>query len=131
MNSGEPATDPGALKHIEAEHRVRQAEAKLQADETRQERGLIFCTSLETPLNPSKVVERFKTLPKKANLPEIRFHDLRYSAATILLNMCVHPKVVLELLGHNEISMIMDIYSHVLPTMQKHAVKKLNDALQG
>ena len=84
-------------------------------------------------LNPSKVVDRFKTLLKRAGLLEIRFHDLRHSAATILLSMGmgVHPKVVQELLGHNQISMTMDIYSHVLPTMQKDAVSKLNDALQG
>lgn len=113
------------------QHRLRQAEVKLQAGETWQERGLVFCTSLRTPLNPSKVIDRFKTLLKKANLPAIRFHDLRQSAATILLSMGVHPKVVQELLGHNQISMTMDIYSHVLPTMQKDAVNKLNYALQG
>ncbi len=113
------------------QQRVRQLEAKLQAGEAWQERGLVFCTSVGTPLNPSKVVERFKTLLKKAGLPEIRFHDLRHSAASILLSMGVHPKVVQELLGHNQIIMTMDIYSHVLPTMQKDAVNKLNDALQG
>jgi integrase len=86
---------------------------------------------LGTPLNPNKVTDGFKTLLKKANLPAIRFHDLRHSAATILLSMDVHPKVVQELLGHSQISMTMDIYSHVLPTMQKDAVNKLNDALQG
>jgi integrase len=113
------------------QHRARQLEAKLQAGPVWQERDLVFCTSLGTPLNPSKVVDRFKTLLKRAELPEIRFHDLRHSAATILLSMGTHPKVVQELLGHNQISMTMDIYSHVLPTMQKDAVNKLNDALQG
>jgi len=57
------------------------------------------------------------------------FHDLRHSAATILLTMRVHPKIVQELLGHNQISMTMDIYSHVLPTMQGDAMSRLNDAL--
>jgi site-specific recombinase XerD len=70
-----------------------------------------------TPLNPSKVVDRFKTLLKRAGLLDIRFHDLRHSSATILLSIGVHPKVVQELLGHNQISMTMDIYSHVLPTI--------------
>src|SRR6266567_3249401 len=69
---------------------------------------------------------RYITLLKRAGLPEIRFHDLRHSAATILLSMGVHPKVVQELLSHNQISMTMDIYSHVLPTMQKEAMSKLN-----
>lgn len=112
------------------QHRTRQLEAKLKAGAEWQERDLVFCTSLGTPLNPNKVVDRFKTLLKRAELPEIRFHDLRHSAATILLSMEVHPKVVQELLGHNQISMTMDIYSHVLPTMQKDAVNKLNNALQ-
>lgn len=59
----------------------------------------------------------------------MHFHDLRHSAATMLLGMGVHPKVVQELLGHNQISMTMDTYSHVLPTMQKDAMNMLNDAL--
>jgi integrase len=82
-------------------------------------------------LNPNKVIDRFKTLLKKANLPAISFHDLGHSVAIILLSMGVHPKVVQELLGHNQISMTMDMYNHVLPTMQKDAVNKLNEALQG
>ncbi|MFL5702579.1 MAG: tyrosine-type recombinase/integrase [Ktedonobacteraceae bacterium] len=100
------------------QHRVRQLEAKFQAGEAWQERGLVFCTSVRTPLNPLKVINRFKTLLKKAGLLEIRFYDLRHNAATILRCMGVHPKVVQELLGHNQISMTMAIYSHVLPTMQ-------------
>jgi integrase len=77
------------------------------------------------------VIDRFKTLLKKAHLPAIHFHDLRHSAATILLSIGVYPKVNQELLGHNQISMTMDIYNHVLPTKQKDAVNKLNHALQG
>jgi integrase len=63
-------------------------------------------------------------LLKKANLPAIRFHDLQHSSVTILLSMGVHPKFVQELLGHNQISMTMDIYSHILPNMQKDVVNK-------
>jgi integrase len=85
---------------------------------------------LGTPLNPNKVLDRFKTLLKRADLPDIRFHDLRHSAATMLLSMKVHPKVVQELLGHNQISMTMDIYSHVLPSMQEDVISKLNDAFK-
>ena len=112
------------------QHHARQLEAKLKASTQWQDQGLVFCTAFGTPLNPSKVVDRFKTLLKKGGLPPIRFHDLRHSAATILLSLGVHPKVVQELLGHNQISMTMDIYSHVLPGMQKDAMAKLNDALQ-
>jgi integrase len=113
------------------QHRLHQREAKLQAGTEWQEHDLVFCTACGTPLNPSKVLERFKTLLRRAELPDIRFHDLRHSAATILLSMGAHPKVVQEMLGHNQISMTMDIYSHVLPTMQRDIVSKLNDAFQG
>jgi integrase len=66
---------------------------------------------------------------EKADLPDIRFHDLRHSAATLLLSLGVHPKVVQELLGHTQISVTMDIYSHVLPSMQQDAVSRLNSLL--
>jgi integrase len=112
-------------------HRISQLEQKLQAGVEWQDHDLVFCTAVSTPLNPSKLLERFETLLKKADRPHIRFHDLRHSAATILLSMGVHPKVVQELLGHNQISMTMDIYSHVLPTMQKDVMNMLNEALQG
>ena len=59
-------------------------------------------------------------------LPIIRFHDLRHTAATIMLSQGVHPKIVQERLGHSTISMTLDTYSHVLPTMQKEAAEKLD-----
>ena len=73
------------------------------------------------------MVERFQKLLKEAGLPHLRFHDLRHSAATILLSMGVHAKVVQELLGHSNISMTMDIYSHVVPSLQKDAMDKWDD----
>src|SRR6185503_19780996 len=94
------------------------------------EHELVFCTSVGSPINPSKMTDRFKTLLRRAKLPEIRFHDLRHSAATILLGMGIHPKVVQEMLGHSNISKTMDIYSHALPTMQREAVNRLSEALQ-
>jgi integrase len=60
-------------------------------------------------------------LLKKAGLPLIRFHDLRHTAATLLLSLHVHPKVVQELLGHSQIGITLDTYSHVLPDLQRDA----------
>ncbi len=54
----------------------------------------------------------------------MRFHDLRHSAATILLAMKVHPKVVQEILGHSQIAMTLDVYSHELPSMQEDVTKQ-------
>jgi len=65
---------------------------------------------------------------KAAGLPALRFHDLRHSAATLLLGEGVHPKIVSEMLGHSKIAMTMDLYSHVTPTMQRQAADTM-DAL--
>jgi len=72
----------------------------------------------------------FKPLLKKAGLPDIRFHDLRHTSATLLLSQGVHPKVVQERLGHSQISVTLDTYSHVLPTMQLEAAGKFDQMLQ-
>lgn len=56
--------------------------------------------------------------------PHMRFHDLRYSAATILLSRGTRPKVVQEILGYSQISMTLGMYSHVLPAMQENVIKR-------
>jgi integrase len=79
-------------------------------------------------IQPDTVRQRFQSLLKEAGFPHMRFHDLRHSAATILLTMGVHPKVVQEVLGHSTISMTMDTYSHLIPSMQKEAAEKMDQA---
>ena len=113
-------------------HKARQLEMRLKAGEAWQDHDYVFCTSIGTHLSPSHdVLVQLKNVLKKAGLPDIRFHDLRHSTATLLLSKGVHPKVVQEILGHSEISMTMDTYSHVLPTMQKNAMDELNDIFGG
>ena len=119
---------PFALEALK-EHRIHQLEAKLKAGEVWQEHDYVFCTSHGTHLGPNHVVEEFKKLLKQAGLPDIRFHDLRHSAASLLLSLGVHPKVVQELLGHTQIGITMDVYSHLLPGMQQDAMSKLNTVL--
>jgi len=69
----------------------------------------------------------FHKLLAEAGLLEIRFHDLRHSMATILLAANVNPKVVQERLGHSTIATTLDIYSHVLPSMQQDVARKLGE----
>jgi integrase len=66
---------------------------------------------------------------KKAELPDVRFHDLRHTAATLMLQQGIHPKVVQERLGHSDISMTLNTYSHVMPGMQDEAAGKLDELL--
>ena len=122
---------PFALEKLK-EHYARQQEEKRRAGDAWKENDLVFCSLVGGHLHSSHIVfYQFKKLLEKAGLPNIRFHDLRHSSATMLLSLGVHPKVVQEMLGHSQISMTMDIYSHTLPTMQQEAIGKLNAILQG
>ena len=62
-------------------------------------------------------------------MPDIRFHDLRHTAATLLLQQGVNPKVVQERLGHSDVTLTLNTYSHVMPSMQDDAAEKLDQLL--
>jgi integrase len=95
-----------------------------------QENGLIFASEVGKPLDRRYVTKhRFKPLLKRAGLPQVRFHDLRHTCATLLLSKNVNPKVVSEMLGHASIAITLDTYSHVLPDMQDSAAKAMEEAL--
>jgi integrase len=96
-----------------------------------QDLDLVFSTRLGRFLEPSYINTRFNAAVKAAGLPPMRFHDLRHSAATLLLAMGIHPKVVQELLGHSQISTTMNLYSHVLPSMQRDAMNDMDNFLKG
>lgn len=109
-----------ALRH----HRIRQNEERLALgtkwDITP---DLVFPNVLGGIMIPDNLVKRsFKPFLTRANLPEIRFHDLRHTAATLLLSQGVNPKVVSEMLGHADISITLRVYAHVTPHMQQAAV---------
>ncbi|MBI5493758.1 MAG: site-specific integrase [Deltaproteobacteria bacterium] len=87
----------------------------------------VFPDTEGNPLRKSNLVRRsFKPLLKRAGLPDIRFHDLRHAAATLMLLQGVNPKVVQERLGHAQLTITLDVYGHVLPTMQADAVAKMD-----
>ena len=72
------------------------------------------------PLQPNSLTHEFvRILAKAADVPRIRFHDLRHTHATHLLSNGVHPKVAQERLGHSTVGITLDLYSHVLPGMQE------------
>jgi integrase len=90
----------------------------------------VFATSRATPFSPRNVVRDFKTALNKAELPEIRFHDLRHTCATLHLLAGTHPKAVQEILGHSQISLTMNTYSHVLPSVQYEAAERMDGLLR-
>lgn len=87
----------------------------------------VFTTPEGTEIRREWLLRRsLRPLLKAAKVPEIRFHDLRHSCATLLLSEGVHPKIVQERLGHSSIQMTMDVYSHALPSMQEDSSAKLD-----
>jgi integrase len=93
--------------------------------------GLVFCDTTGGFIRKSNLTRRsFHPLLKRAGLPSIRFHDLRHTHATLLLSAGVHPKVVAERLGHSAISITLDTYSHVLPSLGADAARRLDALLR-
>ena len=121
---------PSVLRGL-IEHKRKQAEHRLKKGQEYQNYDLVFATSEGTPLLRRNLVRRhFKPLLKLAGLDEsIRLYDLRHSCATLLLAANENPKVVSERLGHGSITITMDTYSHVLPSMQRTASDKLENIL--
>jgi integrase len=95
-----------------------------------EDHGLVFTTHVGTPMTRQDLITRyFKPLLQRAKLPNIRFHDLRHTCATLLLGRGVHAKLVQELLGHATISVTLDTYSHVLPSMTDQTATAMEDVL--
>jgi integrase len=94
------------------------------------ENGLMFASESGEPLDRRYLTScRYKALLKRAELPMIRFHDLRHTCATLLLSKNVNPKIVSEMLGHASIAITLDTYSHVLPNMRDQAAAAMEAAL--
>ena len=112
------------------QHKANQAKERLKLGEAWENNNLVFPNEVGKPIHPGNLQRRsFKPLLEKADLPNIRFHDLRHTCASHLLSQNIHPKVVSELLGHSSITITLDTYSHVIPAMQKEAVKAMEGLL--
>jgi len=110
-------------------HRVRQLEHRLSAGIVYEDGDLVFVNPFGKHIHPNTLMRSFARLTKAAKVPPIRFHDLRHTSATLLLAEGVHPKIVQERLGHSDIAMTLNRYSHVTPHMQTAAANALEDAL--
>ena len=111
-------------------HRLRQNATRLKAGVLWRDEDLVFTSTTGMPLSPSVVDDHhFKPILVKAALPHIRLHDLRHTAASLLLQNNVHPKIVSETLGHANISITLDRYSHLLPNMGDVVATAMDTAL--
>jgi integrase len=118
----------GAAVEALRRHLRRQLEDIEQLGDRYSEHGLVFTTEVGTLINPTNLRRRsFAPLLERAGLPQIRFHDLRHTCATLLLSRNVHPKYVQELLGHATVAITLDIYSHMIPGMGTHNARAMED----
>ncbi len=116
----------GALR----EHLARQMEEIEILGDRYKDAGLVFTSELGTLINPTNLRRRsFASLLEKARVPRVRFHDLRHTCATLLFSRNVHPKDVQELLGHSNISITLDTYSHVIPGTRDRAARAMEETL--
>jgi integrase len=122
-----PAITVEALRR----HHSQQAEVRLSAGVDWKDAGFVFCTSSGRPLEPRNVTRSFQRFLKRSGLMRMRFHDLRHSFATLLLIQGLSPRVVMEMLGHSQITLTMNTYSHVIPALQREAASKLDALLRG
>jgi integrase len=111
-------------------HRKRQLEERMKRGDLWEDHELVFPSTVGTPISGGNLNRAFKAMLKRAGLPKsTRFHDLRHTCATLLLRQGVNPKFVQELLGHADISLTLNIYSHVLPDMGDAAAGAMDAAL--
>lgn len=123
--------DQYAVEALRTQRR-RQAEERLKAGPTWQDNGLVFANAHGGPIDAGELLRSYHyPLLARAGLPRVRFHDLRHTAATLMLGQGEHPKVVAERLGHSTPTLTLSVYSHVTPTMQRAAATRLGALLHG
>ena len=112
-------------------HRLRQLEERLRTGPRWRfdPRDLVFVSTIGTPLDGIVVTRRFQALLRAAGLPHQRFHDLRHACASLLLSQGVAARVVMEQLGHSQISLTLNTYSHVSSALGRAAAERMNELL--
>jgi integrase len=120
---------PGLAISALAAHKARQEKEKAFAGSRWVETGMVFTTTIGTMLDQRNLLREFYRILDTSDVPRVRFHDLRHSAATLLLAQGVHPRVVMDMLGHSSIAVTLDTYSHVIPDLQRESASKMDAIL--
>lgn len=121
---------PGFAVEALKDHRLRQElQHRPLAGSRWKETGLVFTSTIGTPCEGRNVRRDLYRILRENGLPAIRFHDLRHSCATLLLAQGVDPRTIMQILGHSQITLTLQTYSHVLPTLTQDAADKMNGLL--
>lgn len=120
---------PAQLVRALEEHKERQDKERVTAGSLWRGSPCVFTTPIGTPVDPRNDYREFKKLLGTAGLPPVRRHDLRHTAASLLVAQGVPPRVVMEILGHNQIALTMNAYSHVAPEVSREAADRIAETL--
>lgn len=110
-------------------HRAAQSRERLVAGGDWDDQGLVFTTDRGQPLDNSNVHHSFRRQLVKAGVRSLRIHDLRHGCASLMLAKGVSPRVVMETLGHSQISLTMNTYAHVMMSLREDAARKMDEIL--
>jgi integrase len=108
----------------------RQDRARDDAGDFWEEWGLVFTTAIGTPVSPRNDYRDFRRIIERAGLRRVRLHDLRHTAASLMLAQDVSPRVIMEVLGHSQISITMNTYSHISEAQSREAARRMGDLFQ-
>jgi integrase len=110
--------------------RLRQAALRQAAGEQWQDTGYVFTTRTGRPIQARNIYRSFGRLSRKAGIPIIRLHDARHGCATLLTSHGVPPRVVMEILGHSQIGVTMNVYTHVVQNTQRETLATMDRLLK-
>ncbi len=117
------------LVHALEKHKEQQEKERVAAGSLWRDSPCVFTTPIGTPVDPRSDYREFKKLLGKAGVSHVRLHDLRHTAAGLLLAQGVPARVVMEILGHSQIALTMNPYSHVAPEVSREAAERMARAL--
>lgn len=120
---------PGLIVKALRDHRDRQSRERTEAGDKWKATDLVFTTPTGRPLDATRVTKDFHEHLSRAGLAQRRFHDLRHSCATLLLVQGVSPRVVMDVLGHSQIALTMNTYTHVVPELRRQAADRMDELM--
>ncbi|MCO5973776.1 site-specific integrase [Actinoallomurus sp. WRP6H-15] len=110
-------------------HKDRQKAERADAWPNWQDNDVVFPSRLGTPLEPDNLRRSLGRIRKAAGLGDVRFHDIRHTCVSLLLDLGVPPHIVRDIVGHSDIEVTMTIYAHAALDEKRKALRKLGDAL--
>lgn len=129
-NSARTIPLPDVCRTALREHGKRQAGEVAEAGDEWHDSGLVFTTKVGTPIEPDNLRRSWEPLRRAAGLEGVRFHDIRHTCVTLLLNLGIAPNTVMEIVGHSHIGVTMEIYAHASLEEKRKALERLDGQLR-